>query len=159
MSAPRTEPKPKLRLHSPNSSPTGGVVLLVYDIDTPEVCPQCGQSRCIFVERRPRPLCLACAEPQTAPTDPAKDEQVCGEVLPPSAPRAVALSFLAHPRPVGDRLCKVVVRIAYSDAASEFFYYRDVPEAMRAHPTARCWPFPYSKPEEGTAARRHDLPQ
>jgi hypothetical protein len=36
-------------------------VLLVYSVDAPEPCPQCQRRCCIFLDRRPRPLCLACA--------------------------------------------------------------------------------------------------
>jgi hypothetical protein len=38
--------------------------LVIYPVDEPELCPQCHQRRCIFLERPPRrPLCLCCAEP------------------------------------------------------------------------------------------------
>lgn len=38
-----------------------GTMLLVYPVDSPEPCPQCGRRCCIFLDRRPRPLCLGCA--------------------------------------------------------------------------------------------------
>jgi hypothetical protein len=41
-----------------------GDILVIYPVDEPELCPQCHQRRCIFLERPPRrPLCLCCAEP------------------------------------------------------------------------------------------------
>lgn len=40
-----------------------GDTLLVFPVESPETCPQCRQRRCIFLERRPRSLCLACASP------------------------------------------------------------------------------------------------
>jgi hypothetical protein len=43
-------------------NPTTGEVLLVFPVDSPEPCPQCGQRRCVFLERRAAPaLCLICS--------------------------------------------------------------------------------------------------
>jgi hypothetical protein len=54
-----------------------GEILLVFSVDSPESCPRCQRLCCIFLERRPRPLCLACA------TD--ADELAHAGVLPRSA--------------------------------------------------------------------------
>jgi hypothetical protein len=47
-------------------NPSAGETLVVFPIESPETCPRCQQRRCVFLERQPKPLCLACSTP-TAP--------------------------------------------------------------------------------------------
>jgi hypothetical protein len=47
-----------------------GEVLLVFRVDSPEPCPQCGQRRCVFLERRAAPaLCLICSNQRRVVVD------------------------------------------------------------------------------------------
>lgn len=62
-------PQP-VRFHGPN-----GDTLLVFPVEAPETCPQCGQRCCVFLEREPRNLCLTCAASSLTNAESARVER------------------------------------------------------------------------------------
>lgn len=44
-------------------NPSTGETLVVFPVESPETCPRCQQRRCVFLQREPHALCLACASP------------------------------------------------------------------------------------------------